>query len=391
MTMLDGRRDEERAPVAERPIVVVEPDDVARSALARPLGDVDEVADLAGLRDVLTGPSVVLFGPGLADADGMASVGPFLAATPSVGAILIAETLTTELLQSALRAGFRDVVAQPIEQGQLVDAIGRVASSLPGPTLPVPATPAEEPDKARMVTVFSTKGGAGKTMLATNVAVALAERTGQRVAIVDADLQFGDVSVMLKLAPRHTIVDAVNNLSRLDHALLDELLVTHEPSKVKVLPAPLEPAIAEQITAPDVLAIVGMLREMVDWVIVDTPAYFNDVVLGLIEESDRVLLLAGMDIPNIKNVRIGLQTLRLLDTPMAKISLVLNRSNSKVKLDVSEVERTLQVEAESRIPSDVAVPQSVNKGVPIVLDAPRSGPAKAIDALVTRLVEERVR
>ena len=95
---------------------------------------------------------------------------------------------------------------------------------------------------------------------------------------------------------------------------------------------------------------------------VDTPAYFNDVVLGLIEISDDVLLVAGMDIPNIKNVKIGLQTLRLLNTPMSKLRLVLNRANSKVKLDVGEVERTLQVKADSLIPSDVVVPQSVNKG-----------------------------
>ena len=115
--------------------------------------------------------------------------------------------------------------------------------------------------------------------------------------------------------------------------------------------------------------------------IIDTPAYFNEVVLGLIEESDEVLLIDGMDIPNIKNVKIGLQTLRLLNTPMSKLHLVLNRANSKVKLDVGEVERTLQVKAECLIPSDIMVPQSVNKGTPVVLDNPKSGVARAIEQL----------
>src|SRR5204862_1099337 len=119
------------------------------------------------------------------------------------------------------------------------------------------------------------------------------------------------------------------------------------------------------------------------FVVVDTPAYFNEVVLGLIDESDDVLLIAGMDIPNIKNVKIGLQTLRLLNTPMSKLHLVLNRANSKVKLDVSEVERTLQVKADSLIPSDVVVPQSVNKGVPVVLDAPKSGVSKSMEQLAS--------
>ena len=115
----------------------------------------------------------------------------------------------------------------------------------------------------------------------------------------------------------------------------------------------------------------------------DTPAYFNDVVLGMIELSDEVLLVAGMDIPNIKNVKIGLQTLRLLNTPMEKLHLVLNRANSKVKLDVTEVERTLQVSADILIPSDIVVPQSVNRGVPVVQSAPRSGVAKSLEDLAS--------
>src|SRR3970040_231571 len=122
--------------------------------------------------------------------------------------------------------------------------------------------------------------------------------------------------------------------------------------------------------------IIELLRTFCEYVVIDTPAYFNEVVLGLIEESDEVLLIAGMDIPNIKNVKIGLQTLRLLNVPMSKLRLVLNRANSKVKLDVSEVEKTLQVKADALIPSDVVVPQSVNKGTPVVLDSPKSGVAK---------------
>jgi pilus assembly protein CpaE len=239
----------------------------------------------------------------------------------------------------------------------------------------------ETGEKGLVITVFSTKGGAGKSVIAANLAVVLARRSDRPVVLVDADLQFGDVAVMLKLAPQHTIVDAVGNIDRLDPGLLQNLLVRHEPSGLLVLPAPLEPAFADQIAAEDMVRIVEMLRGFASFVVVDTPAYFNDVVLGLIEISDDVLLVAGMDIPNIKNVKIGLQTLRLLNTPMSKLRLVLNRANSKVKLDVGEVERTLQVKADSLIPSDVVVPQSVNRGVPVVLDAPKSGVAKSIEQL----------
>jgi pilus assembly protein CpaE len=201
------------------------------------------------------------------------------------------------------------------------------------------------------------------------------------VVLVDADLQFGDISVMLKLAPHHTVVDAVASLDRLDASLLQNLLTRHEPSGLYILAAPLEPQYADQITATEMVQIIELLRQFAGHVIIDTPAHFNDVVLGMIELSDEVLLIAGMDIPNIKNVKIGLQTLRLLNTPQEKLHLVLNRANSKVKLDVSEVERTLQIKAEGLIPSDVVVPQSVNKGTPLVLDAPKSGVARSIEAL----------
>lgn len=378
--------------MSDRPVVIVEPDAVSRRALVSQLPGAIELDDFARLESRLNGPTVVVLGPSLADGAGVAIASPLLSSRPAVGAILICQVLSTELLQSALRAGFKDVLTAPVDQQQLKDTVARIAASLPGVTLPTSASPRVEGEqRARMITVFSTKGGAGKSVLATNVAVSLARRESRPVILVDADLQFGDVSVMLKLAPRHTVVDAVNSLDKLDPALLRSLLVEHEPSGLLVLSAPLEPAFADQIDAVQLMRVVEMLRNMGAYVVVDTPAYFNDVVLALIEDSDDVLLMAGMDIPNIKNVRIGLQTLRLLNTPMSKIRLILNRANSKVKLDISEVEATLQVKAECRIPSDVAVPQSVNKGVPIVMDAPRSGPAKAIEGLVQQLVEESVR
>jgi pilus assembly protein CpaE len=378
--------------VSDRPIIVVEPDAVARRALAGQLDGAFELDEFAQLESHLNGPTVVVFGPGTADAASIAEAAPLLSTRPAVGGVLISDALSTELLQSALRAGFKDVLTAPVDQDELLETVARISAALPGVSLPAPATPRVEDDpRGRMITVFSTKGGAGKSVIATNLAVSLARQESRPVVLVDADLQFGDVSVMLKLAPRHTIVDAVSSLDKLDPGLLRSLLVEHQSSGLLVLSAPLEPAFADQIQAKQMIQVIDMLRTMAAYVIVDTPAHFNDVVLGLIEESDDVLLIAGLDIPSIKNVRIGLQTLRLLNTPMHKIKLVLNRANSKVKLDVAEVERTLQVKAESRIPSDVSVPQSVNKGEPIVLDAPRSGPARAIEDLVKLLVDTPAR
>ena len=361
------------------PVVVLDADQAIRSRLAMQLGDLAVSLDsFEAIERRLNGSAlVVVLGPSCAGPDGLAGAEHLVASHPEVGAVLVAGELTTDLFRSALRAGIKDVLAAPVETTALVESVRRVGAGLASSR---PAAVIEEGELGQVITVFSTKGGAGKSVIAANLAVVLARRSERPVVLVDGDLQFGDVAVMLKLAPQHTIVDAVG-APGLDASMLQNLLIRHESSGVYVLAAPLEPQFADQISAAEMVRIIEHLRTFADFVVIDTPAHFNDVVLGMIELSDDVLLVAGMDIPNIKNVKIGLQTLRLLNTPMNKLHLVLNRANSKVKLDVGEVERTLQVKAESLIPSDVVVPQSVNKGAPVVLDSPKSGVSKAIEQL----------
>jgi pilus assembly protein CpaE len=366
------------------PIVIVDDDQAVRSRLAMQLGESAVTASsIEDLRLRLNGtPVVAVLGPSVSSPMGLADAERLVSEHPEVGALLIAAELTTDLFRQSLRAGIKDVLAAPVDTASLAESVRRIAGGLSVvPTRSPLPTEVEGGEFGKVLTVFSTKGGAGKSVLATNLAVVLAKRSSKPVVLVDADLQFGDISVMLKLAPHHTVVDAVASLDRLDASLLQNLLTKHEQSGLYILAAPLEPQYADQITASEMVQIIDLLRRFAGHIVIDTPAHFNDVVLAMIEMSDEVLLIAGMDIPNIKNVKIGLQTLRLLNTPQEKLHLVLNRANSKVKLDVSEVERTLQIKAEGLVPSDVVVPQSVNKGVPLVLDAPKSGVARSIEAL----------
>jgi pilus assembly protein CpaE len=383
-------------PTVHVSVAVVEFDTTTRERIMALLGEgVTPFTTLEELTSRLTGamPVVAVLGPSCTGSETLSMIERVHYQYPFLATVLVVSELSTVLLQQALRSGVRDVIALTGEAGSLAHAVQRVAVTLDrGPehstpaAAPVHAEDHTTPVDGHVISVFSTKGGSGKSMLATSLAVTLAQRSELPVALVDADLQFGDVAVMLKLSPTHTIVDAVAVLDRMDTALLDSLLVTHEPSGLRVLPAPLEPAFADQVSTSDMSAIVSLLRSFCAFVIVDTPAYFNDVVLGLMDVSDEVLLVAGMDIPNVKNVKIGLQTLRLLDTPMDKIHLVLNRANTKVKLEVSEVEKTLGAKAVALIPSDIVVPQSVNKGEPVVTFAPKSGVAKSINALADRML-----
>lgn len=382
-------------PTISLPVAVVDSDQSVRNRLAMQLGEqavaFESIAELESR--LPSSPVIVVFGPACADAGNLAALESLLRARPDIGAILVAEELTTDLFQRAMRIGVRDVLSAPVETAQLTEGVRRVAASITQ-SMVVRGSMVEEPglgasgETGQVITVFSTKGGAGKSVVACNLAVSLARKSDRPVVLIDADLQFGDCAVMLKLAPQRTVVDAVNAIDQLDASMLTGMLVKHEPSGLLVLPAPLEPAFADQITADYMTTIVDLLRSIAAYVVIDTPAYFNDIVLTLIEMSDDVLLVAGMDVPNIKNVKIGLQTLRMLNTPMSKLHLVLNRANAKVKLDVNEVERTLQVRADAQVPSDVAVPQSVNKGVPVVLDAPKSGVARSLEALADMFISE---
>jgi pilus assembly protein CpaE len=324
-------------------------------------------------------PMILILGPSYSDGPGLKDVQSLTRRRPEVASIMVVEGLDTKMLQQALRAGIRDVLEAPVESGQLLEAIERAAETLQ--VVPPSGVPDLPSAGGRLISVFSTKGGAGKSVVAINLAILLARRSEAPVVLVDGDLQFGDVAVMMKLTPQRTIVDAVSAVSRLDRQLLQSLLIKHEASGLYVLPAPVEPAFADQVSGADMVKIVKVLQSFCAYVVIDTPAHFNDVVLALLEESDDILLISGMDIPNIKNVKLGLQTLRLLNIPVSKLKLVLNRSNSKVKLDIGEVERTLQMKADSLIPSDILVPQSVNKGVPAVLDAPKSSVARALEQL----------
>jgi pilus assembly protein CpaE len=226
-------------------------------------------------------------------------------------------------------------------------------------------------EEGRIITVMSAKGGSGKTVLATNLALLLNRLPDAKVCLVDADLQFGDVCLVLQLEPRFTMVNASHELHHLDAELLDSLLTEH-PSGLKVLAAPLEPAFADDITTAGLMQMLDILRETYDYIVVDTASLLDELILSLIEKSDDVLMLVDMDLPSVKNAKLALETLRLLKFSTAKVQLVMNRSNSKAKLDTKEIEGALKMEIAASIPSDASVAASVNEGRPVVETEPKS-------------------
>ncbi|MDQ1533497.1 MAG: pilus assembly protein CpaE [Actinomycetota bacterium] len=363
-------------------VAAVEPDENFRTRLTIQLAATEAtvsdtieslVASLDGNR-----PTVVVFGPGLANDTGLAQAARLIRQHPEMGVVLVCPELSLALLQQALRAGVRDALALDTDDAALRTAIERVGESMVSSRTAPGSGPVE---LGRVILTFSTKGGVGKSIMATNLSVALAARSQKQVVIVDGDLQFGDVAVLLGIPPTHTTVDAAAAIAQADPSLMDSFLATHPATGLRVLPAPVEPSAADSISPEQMLGIVRMLRTMCAFVIVDMPPHFDDVVLALLEEADDVLLVASMDIPSIKNLKVGIQTLGLLSLAGPKLRLVLNRANAKVNLDIADVERAIGLPVAFRVPSDIAVPQAVNRGVPVVLDKPRSAAALALGEL----------
>ncbi|PKQ30116.1 MAG: hypothetical protein CVT60_01885 [Actinobacteria bacterium HGW-Actinobacteria-10] len=292
--------------------------------------------------------------------------------------VMVAHSMTTDLMRSAMRAGVCDVVSATDSAAEItraiMDAYDATRRRLSAAVIDLEA-PVES--YGQVVSVFSTKGGVGKTVLATNLGVALAKVLGLKTALVDLDLQFGDVGIMLGITPERTITDVASSIERLDVDLLRGHMTTHE-SGLDVLLAPLRPEDAETVTTNRISRILSLLREMYDVVVIDTAATFDEVVLTAIDRSNAVYAVTMMDVASIKNMRISRQKLTQLGYDNGMMRLVLNRADSKVWLQMQEVERAVGSEIFAKIPSDRTVPRSVNKGMPVVLDEPRSDVAKAM-------------
>ena len=235
--------------------------------------------------------------------------------------------------------------------------------------------------EGRVVTVFSAKGGVGKTTLSTNTAVHLAH-SGLKTLLVDLDLSFGDVAISLQLVPAQSVFDAVSMSGNLDDQALASIVVTHEESGLHVLCAPNDPGDADRIPVPTITEILKVARRSYDYVIVDTPPSFTEHVLAAVDLSDSLILIATLDIPAVKNLRVAIDTLDMIGSPKDSRIIVLNRADAKVGLRAEDVEAAIKAPIAVNIPNSLTVPASVNRGVAIVLDEPKAPVATSIKELV---------
>ena len=295
--------------------------------------------------------------------------------------ILLASGESSQLLNEALETDVADVLLLPQLADNVVFAIRKAAHA--GRRLEAEGGHGR---RGRVLTVFSPKGGTGKTVTATNLATAFAKYEKKRTLLIDLDLQFGDAAIMLGLEPEKTIYDLVVAPGELDSEKLAGYTTRHS-SGVDVLPAPLRPEDAELVTEPKVNRLLEVARGSYDLIVVDTSPFFHGPMLATLDRTDELLVLCGLDVPTLKNVKLAQHTLDLLSFPASRVRFVLNRSNSKVGMKRSEVESALGVKIAFEMPSDRAVPLAVNRGTPAVLAEAGCDFSRSIRSMAKGLLE----
>jgi pilus assembly protein CpaE len=304
---------------------------------------------------------------------------------PSLGVVLVRDHVDVAVLAEAIRSGIREVinVADPDELRAACQRSLDVSRQLgAGRGGPVAGQPTQE---GHLVTVFAGKGGCGKSTMATNLAVALSAGGRHRVCLVDLDLSFGDIAIMLQLVPKRSLADAVPMAGRLDETAVRSLVTPYTPT-IDTLLAPPAPAEGDRVDRELVSEILKVAKRMYDYVVVDTAPFFSDQVLAALDLSQWYILLATPDIPALKNLRLTLDMFDLLEYPANQRIVVLNRADARVGLTQRDVDRVIRFPIMGWVPSTRDVPVSINRGVPLMVDSP----ANPVSRYIREISETRI-
>ena len=340
-------------------------------------------------------PDVIVMDINMPGMDGIAAAEIISQRLPNSAVIMMSVHGEAEHLKSAMLAGAREFLVKPFSSDEFATSIKRVhereivrreqMQATRDASSPPAGGAGGDPEEHQVIAVFSPKGGAGCTTLATNLALALRRETNQSVALVDANLQFGDIGVLLNLNPKNrSMLDAVEG-GEPDPDILSSVMIDHSTG-IRVLLAPPSPEGADLVTPAYLRKIIDMLRLTHDWVVVDLPSGLNDHTLGVLDAADQILVVAALEITTIKNVRLFLEVADQLDYDRSKIRLVINRSDASQGIRIGDVEASIRRPIDGSIVSDgrLAV-LAVNRGVPFVISHPESPLSRDVVTLARTL------
>ena len=335
-------------------------------------------------------PDVILMDINMPDMDGIAATEAIMTQDPTVQVIIMSVQGETDYLRRAMLAGAREFLTKPISADDLYKSIRHVhklASTRPRVANvatgggSASAVAGDNGAEGQIIAVFSPKGGVGTSVVAANLAVAIRQQTNKKVALVDANVIFGDLTVILNLRSDKTIIELAQRVDELDRELLNDVLATHT-SQIKVLLAPPDPQRGELVSSDHIRTILEAMRREFDYIVVDTPASFQDRSLAVLDMATRIVTLMTLELHCIRNIKLFLEVADLLEYPHEKVMLVLNKASNRPGIKADDVEKNIQRKISMQI-GDATQDMifSINQGVPLMIGKPTHQVARDIGAL----------
>ena len=309
-------------------------------------------------------------------------------AAPGIPTIVYSSLSDAQSVRRAMVAGARDYLVKPLKPEDLSRAVYGVLEQEEKKRLRADGLTSEAAARGTVITVFGAKGGIGKTTISTNLAVTLAKMTGANVCLLDMDTRFGDVAIMMDVAVEASIADVARKIDDIDRDKIRDYLVKHH-SGVSILPAPLHPTEWRNMTPQHIEKIVELLAQTHDYVVIDTPGTFNELIAATLELANLILLVTSMDIASIKDTALALEMLRAAGISEDKVKLMINHSTAANSLREEDVSRVLEYDVFWRIPHDLSVSSSTQLGQPIVVAKPYARVSRSIIELAHALTGTR--
>lgn len=348
-----------------------------------------------------TKPDVVLMDINMPDMDGITATEAIRKKIPYTQIIILSVQGDPNYMRRAMLAGARDFLTKPPMIDELTAAIRRAGEMAREERIKSDAAsqalstgtgskPGQSSTNGKIIVLYSPKGGTGTTTIATNLAVCLSTPES-RVALIDGNLQFGDVAVLLNEQGKNTILDLAPRVDELEADIVDEVLVTHSDSGIHLLAAPSRPEMADKVSGEQFSKVLLYLQTVYNFVVIDTSSFLTDIVLSAMDIADLVILITTQDIPSIKNARSFLGLADGIHLNRQKIMFVMNRFDKRVSITPEKVGESLRQEVVCVIPLDEKiVVSSVNRGVPFMLEKDKSQPISKSFLSLTDLVKERI-
>lgn len=344
-------------------------------------------------------PEIVLMDINMPEMDGIAASEAISAKAPNIQVVMMSVQGEADYLRRSMLAGAREFLIKPFSSEELVNSIHRVyqfASTRRALLPQTPQTPdtglppAPPPKGGKVIAVYGAKGGCGASTLAVNLAVALREETKERVALIDAAFEFGDIGVLLNLPNTRTIADLAGAKVEIDQDLLDGTMSSH-PSAIKVLLAPPSPELAELIKPEHLKKIMDLLWNSYDYIVVDLWKSFRESTIYFLDIADTILLASTTDIPSIKNAKLFFELTEKLAYPGSKTMFVLNKEDGRSGINPKDIEASIKHAVGGVIPKDERTTLiAINRGMPFVLAQKNIAISQAISALARKLVKTEV-